>query len=91
MTYHKDGGGRRDLNASIDRIDPAIEGNRSVKRFLRPAWGVPEGNRRGRLHIDELNQTAFGVRNVQLDNLRADQRYWTNLLCHKNLPKTYCC
>ena len=25
MTYHKDGGGKRDLNASIDRIDPDIE------------------------------------------------------------------
>lgn len=25
MTYHKDGGGRKDLNASIDRINPEIE------------------------------------------------------------------
>jgi len=25
MTYHKDGSGRRDLNASIDRIDPDID------------------------------------------------------------------
>lgn len=25
MTYHKDGSGRRDLNASIDRIDPDVD------------------------------------------------------------------
>jgi len=25
MTYHKDGGGRRDLNVSIDRIDPDVD------------------------------------------------------------------
>jgi|TARA_B000000557_G_scaffold186746_1_gene152724 hypothetical protein len=25
MTYHKDGGGKKDLNASIDRINPEIE------------------------------------------------------------------
>jgi hypothetical protein len=25
MTFHKDGSGRRDLNVSIDRIDPDVE------------------------------------------------------------------
>ena len=25
MTYHKDGAGKKDLNASIDRINPDIE------------------------------------------------------------------